>query len=156
MNVRDLGSLLRQVDEASARVIWYLMWEGHAHLDDLARVTGLDHAQVLERIRWVINPLSRKLYGNDLVTFSSCRVDPASGHKVTFAWWLEPPLGDDSVASRYLAEVFEEDGQVLVLAAVGLSLRLSGKVQVSCRNGVLRVVLEKDGFPCPSVSMPTA
>lgn len=93
MSDEDLGCLLEHVDPCSARIVWHLMWEGHAHLADLGRVTGLDHAQVLDRIRSVINPLSSELYGSDLLTFSPCRVDPASGRKVTFAWWLDLPAG---------------------------------------------------------------
>jgi len=150
VTVAGLGDLLERVDRASARMVWHLMWEGHARLDDLAQITGLDHARVLERIRSVINPVSRKLYGCDLLIFSPCRVDPATGCKVTFAWWLEVPAGGVVPASRPMAEVFEEDGHVLILAAVGSPLHVSGRVQVSCRNGLLRVLVEKDDFPCPS------
>ncbi len=141
----DLGCLLERVDPCSARIVWHLMWEGHAHLADLGRVSGLDHAEVLDRIRSVINPLSNELYGCDLLTFSVCRVDPASGRKVTFAWWLDLPSPDGPApAGRPLAEVFEEeDGHLVIMAQVGSPLRLTGRTRVSCRNGLLRVLLEK-------------
>jgi len=136
MSGADLGCLLERVDPCSARIVWRLMWEGHAHLAGLSRVTGLDHAGVLDRIRSVINPLSNELYGCALLTFSVCRVDPATGGKVTFAWWLDPPFAWGTAAARRpLAEVFEEDGHLVITAQVGSSLRLTGRTRSPAGTG---------------------
>ncbi|MCL6450450.1 MAG: hypothetical protein K6T75_04050 [Acetobacteraceae bacterium] len=151
MTSPDLGSLLGRLDPRSARMVWHLACEGHAPLDTLARSCGLTHAQALDRIRSVINPLGRDLFGQDLFTFSVCRVDPQSGRKVTFNWWLQLPGGVLVPPGRALADAFPDEGGLLILAAVGWPLQPNGHAEVSCRNGVLQVLVRGEGGRnCPS------
>ena len=86
---QDLEQVAVNLDPASAELIWYLWEHGHARIEELRQVVGApSHMHVLTRIRETINPVARRLLGQQLLVFEPRRVDAWTGEVVPFSWWL--------------------------------------------------------------------
>ena len=167
-----MNSLIMAVDEKSRQIITYLQRESHARIRELTDlIDASSDMEVLIRIREVINPKAQEIMGEPIVTFEHCKIDPLTGEKITFAWWLKEELVE---RLRYdgLLDVFEEEDCLWVVASLppqerdvrvevkNGSLIISGKeyyreiplthpvgeeLRKSIKNGVLEVKLNKIG-----------
>jgi len=144
----DLGKILDVVDEKSRQILWYLWWRRHAEIGELAQLTGAESdMDIISRIKGVINAAAQDVLGKEIVRFKSSRIDPLTGEKVLFSWWLE----EGSLLGRRtepLVDVFEENNHIAIIAQLPAPLELAGEAQVECRDGVLRIKVEK--LPSPS------
>jgi len=160
------------VDEKSRQIITYLLRERHAGIRELADlIFASSHMEVLIRIREVINPKAREVMGEPFITFEHSKIDPLTGEKIAFCWWLkEEPRGvayDDR-----LLDIFEENNILRVIAflppqeenvevevkddlliisgkeyyrEIPLFYPVEKKVRKIINNGVLEVKLDKVG-----------
>jgi len=113
---RKLNSLIRAVDEKSRQIITYLLRERHAGIRELADlICASSDMEVLIRIKEVINPKARQVVGEPLITFERSKIDPLTGEKIAFCWWLKKePL--DSAYHDTLLDIFDEKNVLRVVA----------------------------------------
>jgi len=86
---RDIDEVAQQVDEQSARMLWYLWCRRHANLDELRRASGeTSHMKVLMKIREMINPTATRLLGRPIMVFERSALDYGTGEHIFHSWWL--------------------------------------------------------------------
>ncbi len=138
-----MKEFLAALDGRSKAIWWHLCCHGHAHVTDLARVAGLDSdMEVLLYIREVINPAATVTLGEPVLEFVSCRVDPGTGEKVYYHWWLKPALWLETDTSHTQVDVFETGHELVVVVDLGNRVE-SCQPEVTCRNGVLIIQFER-------------
>ncbi|NQT48289.1 MAG: hypothetical protein HQ578_04880 [Chloroflexi bacterium] len=147
-NEQDLGRIMEFLDEKSRQILWYLWWNRHAEISELVELTrAYSDMDVLLRIRGVINLAGREILGRELVRFEDSRIDPVTGEKVLFSWWLE----DDALLTKKrrepLVDIFEEDDHIAVIAQLPAPIELDGQARVENKDGLLRITVGKSGRP---------
>jgi len=139
----DLGKILDVVDEKSRQILWHLWWNRHAQIGELVELTKADSdMDILSRIRGVINPAAQDVLGREIMRFESSRIDPVTGEKVLFSWWLD----EGSLLEKRrepLVDVFEENDHIAIIAQLPAPLELAREAQVESKDGVLRIRVGK-------------
>lgn len=166
----NTDQLINAVDEKSRQIITYFLREQHAGIRKLA---DLIHAssdmEVLIRIREIINPKARQIIRIPLITFERSKIDPFTGEKIAFSWWLNEDLIDNTRNDRLL-DILDEKNALRIIVSLPLEekdvkaevkenfLIISGKkyyqkvplfcsvkseVRRTINNGVLEVTLNK-------------
>lgn len=115
---RKMHPLMRAVDEKSRQIITYLLRERHAGIRKLANlISASSDMEVLIRIREVINPKAKEVIGEPLITFERSKIDPLTGEKIVFSWWLKEELMEGLHYERLL-DVFDEEDGLRVVACL--------------------------------------
>lgn len=115
---RKMHSLMRAVDETSRQIITHLLRERHAGIRKLANlISASSDMEVLIRIREVINPKAREVIGEPLITFKRSKIDPLTGEKIVFSWWLEQELVN-SIYNDKLLDILDEKNVLRVVASL--------------------------------------
>lgn len=138
MDISERGGkvnvLMRTVDEKSRQIIGYFLRERHAEIRSLANlIYAPSDMDVLIRIREVINPRAQKIMGEPLITFEKSKIDPLTGEKITFSWWLKEELIED-VHHERLLDVFDEEDCLRVVTCLPPQERA---VNVEVKNNFL-------------------
>jgi len=117
---RKANILMRTLDEKSRQIITYLLRERHAGIRKLADVIcASSDMEVLIRIREVINPKAREVIGEPIITFERSKIDPLTGEKIVFSWWLkEEPM--NNVYNNGLIDILDEKNVLRVIASLPL------------------------------------
>jgi HSP20 family molecular chaperone IbpA len=163
---------MNALDDKSIQILIYLLKERHAGIRKLADLIGASSdMDLIVRIREVINPRVQETMGRSLIIFEQSKIDPLTGEKITFSWWLNEELIDNIPNSKLLdfhdekdtlrivasIPLQEEDVKVevkdnfLIIAGknyyqeVVLTSAVEGNVKKIVNNGVLEVVLKKSG-----------
>ena len=120
LRLGNMDQLINAVDEKSRQIITYLLRERHAGIRKLA---DLVHAsfdmEVLIRIRENINPKAQLLLGDPLIAFERSKIDPFTGEKIAFSWWLNEEL-IDYIRNDKLLDVLDEENALRVIAFLPL------------------------------------
>lgn len=163
-----LDGLITSVDDKSKLVIEFFLRNRYA---GIRRLTDLIHAdsdmEVLMRVREVINLKAQEILGFPLLNFERSKIDPLTGEKIVFSWWLAEEL-NGFVEDDDILDVFNEKDRIRVVACLpphlhdvavevrGDSLILSGEdyhreiplmysvgeeIEKTWNNGVLEVRL---------------
>jgi hypothetical protein len=148
-NKEDLTRLLEVLDEKSRALLWHLWWHRHAEISELRDIIDApSDFDVLHRLKEVINGKAQQLWGKPIVSFEQSKIDPVSGEKVLFSWWLldegNIPLSN---GDKPLVDVFNERDGVTVIAQLPTSVDLD-HTDMQFKNGILRVRLKKRGQKC--------
>lgn len=119
MNASKKMSLLtRTVDEKSRQIITYLLKERHAGIRELTNlICASSDMEVLIRIREIINPKAREVIGEPIITFERSKIDPLTGEKIVFSWWMTEELAN-SVHDDELVDVMDEKNLLRVIASL--------------------------------------
>jgi hypothetical protein len=161
---------MNALDEKSAQILIYLLKERHAGIRKLADlINASSDMEVLVKIREGINPKVQEIMGQPLIIFEPSKLDPLTGEKITFSWWLNEELVDYIPNGRSL-DLHDEKDTLRVTASIPLQeediklevkdnfLIITGKkyyqevlltsaveenVKKTVNNGVLEVVLKK-------------
>ena len=168
----DFGRFMNSLDERSREIIWYFLRNRHANIRKLAtHIHASTDQDVLTRVRDVINPKAEEIFGKRMLNFEESRIDPFTGDKILFSWWLADDLPlrefndaldifdekDQLIVIMELPGVREEEinvgveGDVLRISADGYLKRIplfytvENKVISTYKNGVLEVRLRKNG-----------
>jgi hypothetical protein len=113
-----LCSLLRAVDEKSRQIVICLLREQHAEIRKLADlISAASDMEVLIRIREVINPKAREIIGEPIITFERSKIDPLTGEKIVFSWWLKEELMNNVYNDRLL-DIINEKNILRVIASL--------------------------------------
>lgn len=137
------------LDDKSRQILWHLWWHRHAHLDELADLIGAStDMEVLSRLREVINPAAERILGEPVLEFSESRIDPISGDKVLFSWWLVEEGQLLARGGEHLVDLFDEKDHIVIIAELPPSVRLCPEglpkgAEVAYRNGILKIKLPK-------------
>lgn len=142
----DLTQLTEVLDEKSRAMLWHLWWNRHAGISELRGIIdALDDFEILHRLKEVINGKAQQLWGKPMVRFEQSKIDPVSGEKVMFSWWLvdeeDVPALD---GNKPLMDVFNEKDSVTVIAQLPTSVELTHP-DIQFKNGILKVRLKKRG-----------
>ena len=168
----NMNQVMNALDEKSVQILIYLLKERHAGIRKLADlINASSDMEVLVKIREVINPKVQETMGQPLIIFEPSKLDPLTGEKITFSWWLNEEL-IDYVPNGNLVDLHDEKDALRVIASIPLQeedvkvevkdnfLIIAGKkyyqevlltsaveenVKKTVNNGVLEVVLKKSG-----------
>ena len=139
----DLGKILWFLDEKSRQILWYLWWNRHAEIGELAELTGAKtDMEVLSRIKQAINPAAQDVLGKEIVRFENSRIDAVTGEKVLFSWWLEEGFLRGK-RRQPLVDIFEENDHISIIAQLPALLELAKDAEVECKDSVLKIKVAK-------------
>lgn len=169
---RKMDILLEGLDEKSRWIVQYLTIKKYADIRELADLIEAPiDMEVILRLRKVINPRAEEILGEPLANFERCKIDPITGQRVLFNWWLSASLIKSLDYYDALLDVFDEGnhlrvvvhlpsrdekdlkirmkGKNLVISAkdyhqeVPLPVPIDGITEEAYHNGVLEVKLKK-------------
>jgi hypothetical protein len=141
-NHSGITDFFKRFDQTSRSILMYLSEKGYATLDEMSAATNSSHFEVLHRLKEVIIPESVKLSGIPLVTFMESGIDPLTGEKILFSWWLN----DGFLKESGQVEVTEDDDAIIVtMERAGSDLPRSMRASASCKNGILEILVNKGG-----------
>jgi hypothetical protein len=145
-NKEDLNQLVEVLDEKSRAILWHLWWHRHADISELRDIIDASSDfEVLHRLKEVINAKAQQLWGKPIVGFEQSRIDPVSGEKVLFSWWL---LGGENIplssGDKPLVDVFNERDSITVIAELPTSVDPTHP-DIQFKNSILKVRLKKRG-----------
>ena len=107
------------LDPQSRDILWYLWDNNNARIDQLAELIGApNHMHVLFKIRETINPVAEKVIGCPILSFERSRVDPKTGEKVLFSWWLMGQQEKWIQKEDRLLDIFDEGSYIQVIMEV--------------------------------------
>lgn len=168
----DFNKFIGSLDKKSKEIIWYLLRNRHACIRELADlVYATTDQDVLTRVRDVINPRAEEIFGKPILNFEESRIDPFTGDKILFSWWLAEDLPprefndsldifdekDQLVVITELPGVRKEDISVDVnddmltisagkyLRRVPLFYTVENRAESAYKNGILEIRLRKNG-----------
>ncbi len=168
----NFSRFMNSLDERSREIVWYLLRNRHAGIRELANLIYASTDQdVLTRIRDVINPKAREIFGKQMLNFEESRIDPFTGDKILFSWWLADDLSLEGMSDGL--DIFDEKDHLLVITEIpsvkeedisvnvkGDMLRISAgkylrriplfyaiedRIESTYKNGVLEIRLKKNG-----------
>ena len=115
---KKMSLLTRTVDEKSKQIITYLLKERHAGIRELTNlICASSDMEVLIRIREIINPKAREVIGEPIITFERSKIDPLTGEKIVFSWWMTEELAN-SAHDDELVDVMDEKNLLRVIASL--------------------------------------
>ncbi len=135
VNRNILNKIDAELDADSSEILRFLYENRHARIDTLAKlIESSTHMDILFKIREIINPTAEKITGYPILSFEHSKIDPETGEKFTFSWWLAgQPYREES---EPLLDIFDEGADLLVLLELSdiqedtLQLRVAGNVLV--------------------------
>ncbi|MCJ7510201.1 MAG: Hsp20/alpha crystallin family protein [Dehalococcoidia bacterium] len=113
-----IDRVMQELDWQGRGIVSHLWEARHATIDELAELIGAStHMDVLLKIRGDINPTAERIAGSPILTFRRSRVDPVTGEKVLFSWWvIGPPRAAAEARTGVLVDVFDEGDRIDVVA----------------------------------------
>jgi HSP20 family molecular chaperone IbpA len=113
-----IDRVMQELDPQSRDIVGYLWENGHATIDELAElIAAPTHMDVLLKIRRDINPTAERIAGSPILAFRRSRVDPVTGEKILFSWWvIGPPRAEEEARTGVLVDVFDEGARIDVVA----------------------------------------
>jgi HSP20 family molecular chaperone IbpA len=172
LDTMNMNQFMSELDENSRQITAHLLRERHAEIRKLADlIYASSDMEVLIRIKEIINPKAQKIIGAPLITFERSKIDPSTGEKIAFSWWLNEELIDNTRDDKLL-DILDEKNALRIIASLPLEekdvkvevkekfLIISGKkyyqkvplfcsvkseVRRTINNGVLEVKLNKIG-----------
>lgn len=89
INEETIERIVAELDPESRAIVSYIWQNRYATIEELASLcNGSNHMDVLLRIKEVINPLAEMKIGSPLLVFEKSKIDPETGKKILFSWWL--------------------------------------------------------------------
>lgn len=138
VDIEKISSELEKVDRSILRTI---SEKQYATIRGLAVLYNApNHMDVLHRIRNVINPLSEKILGFPLLVFEKSRVEPITGEKILFSWWLIGELDTSPQQTAPLLDLFDEGDHLLLI--IELNCAQEKDIQLSLKGDRLRLVCD--------------
>ena len=142
-NHSGITDFFKGLDKTSRSILMYLGEKGYATLEEMSAVTNSTHFEVLHQLKEVIIPESVKLFGKPLVVFMESGIDPLTGERILFSWWLN----DGFLKETGRIEVTEEDDAIIVtMELAGSDLPRSMRASATCRHGILEIRVNKGGI----------
>ncbi len=168
--MKKFQRFMNNLDEKSRQIILYVMRNRHAGIRELSEhINAPNDNYTLMKIRGIINPVSGKILGKEILVFNESKFDLLAGEKILFSWWLnedfakEKPTsfidvfdGGDSIRIITALKIDEDDMRILAennKVAIYSNSELRQKIKLprnvgsiirkSYKNGILELVLAK-------------
>jgi len=114
-----IEKIAAQSDPDSQDILWYLWENRYARIDQLAElIDAPSHMHVLLTIRETINPIAEKVVGCPILSFERSKIDPETGEKVLFSWWLIGQHEKRTQSEEQLLDIFDEGSYIQVIMEV--------------------------------------
>jgi len=97
-----------KLDPESKAIVTYIWQNRYATIEELASLCNApSHTEILLIIKETINPLAERMTGYPLLVFKKSKIDPETGKKILFSWWL---IGRKKIRERRgpLLDLFDE------------------------------------------------
>ena len=119
VNIETIQKIAAQLG-SDGRDILLCLWENrYARIDQLAElIEAPNHMHVLMEIRETINPVAEKIVGIPILSFERSKVDPETGEKVLFSWWLIGKQEKWAQSEDQLLDIFDEGSYMQVIMEV--------------------------------------
>ncbi len=119
VNIETIQKIAAQLGSDGRDILLYL-WENHyARIDQLAElIEAPSHMHVLMEIRETINPVAEKIVGIPILSFERSKIDPETGEKVLFSWWLIGQHEKRTQSEDQLLDIFDEGSHIQVIMEV--------------------------------------
>lgn len=141
-NHRRITDFFKGLDQTSRSILIYISENRYATLEEMSAATNSSHFEVLYRLKWVIIPESVNQFGISLVTFRESGIDPMTGERILFSWWLN----DEFLRETGQIEMIEDDDAIIVtMELVGSDLPHSMRASATCKHGILEIRVNKGG-----------
>lgn len=112
----SLNRVMEELDPVSREIMAYLWGNRYATINELADlVAAPNHMHVLLKIRGTINPVAERITGNPLLVFERSKIDPDTGEKVLFSWWMVAPEEAGQREKEALLDIFDEGDHIQVV-----------------------------------------
>lgn len=136
----DFGRFMGSLDERSKEIVWYLLRNRHANIRELAPlIHAFTDQDVLTRIRDIINPKAEEIFGKPMLNFEETKIDPLTGDKILFSWWL---VGDlPLIEMNEALDVFDEKDHVVVITE--LQGVREEDINLEVNNDILKISTDK-------------
>ncbi|MFH1933253.1 MAG: Hsp20/alpha crystallin family protein [Pseudomonadota bacterium] len=119
VDLETIEKISLQLDSDSQDILWYLWMNRHAKIDRLeALIDAPNHMHVLLKIRETINPVAEKIVGIPILSFERSKVDPETGEKILFSWWLMGQQEKLVQSEERLLDIFDEGSHIQVIMEV--------------------------------------
>lgn len=164
--------LMEILDEKSKALFWHIWRNRHAQIRELSNlIKAPNDVYTLSRLKEVINEKAEKVLGKQILKFKESKIDPLTGEKILFSWWLNEECFDLKEKDKELIDIFDErerlriimrlpdfDGKELKVKLEQNDLIVSGdgfqkeiplfyqvkkEIKKSYKNGILEINLEK-------------
>ena len=113
----SLNRLVEELDPVSTEIVAYLWQNRYATISELADlIAAPSHMHVLLKIRDTINPVAESIIGTPLLVFERSKIDPDTGEKVLFSWWMIAPEETRQREKEALLDIFDEGDHIDVVA----------------------------------------
>ncbi|MBU4259725.1 MAG: hypothetical protein KKH45_10135 [Proteobacteria bacterium] len=146
-----------QLDSEGRDILWFLWENHHARIDRLAElINAPNHMHVLVNIKETINPIAEKVAGCPILSFERAKIDPETGEKVLFSWWLLGELEEWENKNERLLDIFDEGSYIQVIMEVkkveksDLSLEINNAELVVKSNKIGHTWTEAFNLPVES------
>ena len=113
-----IDRLAGELDAGSRKVIYYLLENRRAKIDELMQIMGeSSHMNALTRIKDVINPKALKILKRPFLVFEKSRIDKETGEKFLFNWWLAKEDEEKLTLKKrqFPIDIFDEEKEVVVV-----------------------------------------
>lgn len=163
--------LMEVLDEKSKALFWCIWRNRHVKIRELSGIINAPtDLYTLSRLKEVINPQAEQIVGKPLLTFEKSKIDPLTGEKVLFSWWLNEECFDLNEDNEFI-DIFDEQGRVKIIMKlpdlssnevavaveqnivyvsadtyqkkIPLLYNVNNEIKKTCRNGILELSLEK-------------
>jgi len=143
-----INRIAGRLDEESKEILWYLWQNEYAKINELAElIRAPTHMDVLLKIREIMNPIAEKMVGGPILTFEKSKIDPGTGEKILFSWWIAGKRSYPPVRGRErLLDIFDEVDYIAVIMELAgiqkddILLKVEGKrLIVSTQNSDKRI-----------------
>lgn len=115
---KKLDRLMASVDAKSQLMMEYFLRNRYAGIRGLADLIHADSdMEVLMRVREVINPKAQEILGFPFLNFEHSKIDPLTGKKIAFSWWIAEKL-DRFIEDDEILDVFNEKDWIRVVTSL--------------------------------------
>jgi len=114
--MEKITQFMEALDEKSKSIVWCIWRSRHANIRELSKsINAPTDSYTLSRLREVINPTAEQILGKPLLKFEEAKIDPFTGDKVLFSWWLVDGLPLMNKRDELL-DIFDEPGYLRIVA----------------------------------------
>ncbi len=122
---------MNELDAESKAIVSYLLVKKHARINELSSLINENDSITLIKIKEVINPLTKKFFGNPILFFKESAIDSSEGKKVLFSWWLENAtelVEEVEEQEKELIDVFDEKDCVKIVMELPESKNINAEI----------------------------
>ena len=113
-----LDLLIASVDVRSQLIIEYFLRNRYGGIRRLADLVQADSdMEVLIRVKEIINLKAQEILGFPFLVFERSKIDPTTGEKIVFSWWLTEKL-NVFIEDSDILDVFNEKDMIRVVACL--------------------------------------